>query len=277
MEKNIYVTEDYEKGMANIREKIRTFKKQGKDVVYTAIFITGREKVKLVDRATTKQLALVGRNLKYENPDRVRIELYDGQESKNMLWVAEIPIGASEEKEEKPSFQGLGEAEISQIVDERFKQRQRNAEYEALQEKVSELSAENQEMQDELDELRNEKESLEKELEGKKNIRYYAGMLGDILESFGIAKDRIRLPLAGLMGINEENPRQAPQGSDRSGIVEDVSPEEEKRGEVIALITEYLHSASNQALINVFTIFSEIEKDEKTAATIINFLNTQKP
>ena len=82
MEKNSYVTEEYENGMANLREKIKTFKKQGRDVTYSAIFITGKEKIKLVDRASPKQLILVGRNLRYEHPDRVRIELYDGQESK---------------------------------------------------------------------------------------------------------------------------------------------------------------------------------------------------
>jgi len=276
MEKNSYVTEEYENGMANLREKIKTFKKQGRDVTYSAIFITGKEKIKLVDRASPKQLILVGRNLRYEHPDRVRIELYDGQESKNMLWVEEIRTNPSAEEEVKPSgLQGLGEIEINQLVDERFKQRQQTSEYEAMKEKVSGLYTENEELLDEIEDLKNQKEQLEKELDSKKNIRYYAGMLGDILESFGIAKDTIRKPLAGLMGIEEtEKPKLAE--TDRSGIVENVSPEEERRAEIISLIGEYLRSTSNQALVKVFTIFSEIEKDEKVADAIIEFLNTPK-
>src|ERR1035437_7114980 len=122
--KNNYVTEEYENKMANLREKINNFKKQGKDVVYSAIFITGKEKIKLVDRASPKQLTLVGRNLKYDHPDRVRIELYDAQELKNMLWVVEIETNPSSEEEKPSTLQGLGEIEINQMVDERFKQRQ---------------------------------------------------------------------------------------------------------------------------------------------------------
>ena len=278
MEKNNYVTEEYERTMANLREKIRTFKKQGKDVTYSAIFITGKEKIKLVDRSPTKQLILVGRNLKYDHPDKVRIELFDGQESKNMLWVEEIITNPSAEEEEKPAgLHGLGEIEINQLVDERFKQRQQTSEYEAMKEKISGLCTENEELLDELEELRNQKEALEKELDTKKNIRYYAGMLGDILESFGIAKDTIRKPLAGLMGIEETDKQKLPKpDTDHSGIVENVSQEEERRSEIITLIGEYLRTTSNQALVKVFTIFSEVEKDEKVADTILEFLNTQK-
>lgn len=280
MEKSNYVTEEYTNKMANIREKIRTFEKQGKNVVYTAIFITGKDKVKLVDRAPATQLALVGRNLKYENPDKVRIELYDGEQSKNMLWVAEIMVNQQGD-EDKPSisgFQGLGEAEINQIVDERFRQRQQNLEYEQLKEQVAELSDENQGLQDELETLRNEKEELEKEIESKKNIRYYAGMLGDILESFGIAKEKIRTPLAGLMGITDvEKKKEESVGFiDNSGLDKEVSPEEEKRNEIINLISEYLRSSSNQTLANVFSIFSEIEKDELVADKVLQYLNTLK-
>lgn len=280
MEKSNYVTEEYTNKMANIREKIRTFEKQSKNVVYTAIFITGKDKVKLVDRAPATQLALVGRNLKYENPDKVRIELYDGEQSKNMLWVAEIMINRQVD-EDKPSisgFQGLGEAEINQIVDERFRQRQQNLEYEQLKEQVAELSDENQSLQDELETLRNEKEELEKEIESKKNIRYYAGMLGDILESFGIAKEKIRTPLAGLMGITDvEKKKEESVGFiDNSGLDKEVSPEEEKRIEIINLISEYLRSSSNQTLANVFSIFSEIEKDELVADKVLQYLNTLK-
>ncbi len=280
MEKNNHVTEEYSNKMANIREKIRTFEKQGKNVVYTAVFITGKDKVKLVDRASATQLALVGRNLKYENPDKVRIELYDGEQSKNMLWVAEIMINSipQEEKTTATSFQGLGEAEINQIVDERFRQRQRNIEYEQLKEQVAELSDDNQSLQDELETLRNEKEGLEKEIESKKNIRYYAGMLGDILESFGIAKEKIRTPLAGLMGISDvEKHKEEPGGFiDNSGLDKEVSPKEEKRNEIISLISEYLRTTSNHTLANVFSIFSEIEKDENVADVIMQYLNTIK-
>jgi 23S rRNA maturation-related 3'-5' exoribonuclease YhaM len=107
-------------------------------------------------------------------------------------------------------------------------------------------------------------------------------MLGDILESFGIAKDRIKKPIAELMGITDsEKPAQLDQAkTDQSGIVEDKqdnpTPEGQKRNEVITLISEYLASTSNQTLANVFGIFSEIEQDPVMADKIIQYVNTLK-
>ena len=132
----------YTLNLSNIRTKIRTYQEQGKDVLFTAIFISGREKSKLIDRAPVQQLALITKNLKYENPDKVRIELYDGKDAVNPLWLKEILLASQQpDMETEPSnFKGFGEAEISRIVDERFQERQRLAEYEQLKERVLELN-----------------------------------------------------------------------------------------------------------------------------------------
>jgi FtsZ-binding cell division protein ZapB len=179
-------------------------------------------------------------------------------------------------------FKGFGEADINRIVDERFRERQRASEYEELKERVLELTEENEELQDSLEQIEAENQKLTQEIEGKKQIKYYAGMLGDILESFGIAKDRVKRPLAELMGIQEAEGEKkelnSPQ-SDASGIVEqkeNLSPEESKRGEIISLISDYLRSTSNQTLASVFSIFSEIEANTTMAETILQFINQQK-
>jgi hypothetical protein len=65
----------YTLNLSNIRTKIRTYQEQGKDVLFSAIFITGKEKTRLVDRAPVGQLSLITKNLKCENPDKIRIEL----------------------------------------------------------------------------------------------------------------------------------------------------------------------------------------------------------
>jgi hypothetical protein len=187
--------------LSNIRTKIQTYQEQGKDVLFSAIFITGREKNKLIDRAPVQQLSLITKNLKYENPDKIRIELYDGKDVANPLWLKEIQLTQpeSENETETGNFRGLGEAEISRIVDERFRERQRLAEYEQLKERVLELTGENEELRDTIEELENRTSQVENELESKKQIRYYAGMLGDILESFGIARDRVKKPLSWML------------------------------------------------------------------------------
>jgi FtsZ-binding cell division protein ZapB len=272
----------YTLNLSNIRTKIRTYQEQGKDVLFSAIFITGKEKTRLVDRAPVGQLSLITKNLKCENPDKIRIELYDGKENPNPLWLKELILSQPEPEAEPSGFKGLGELEINRIVDERFRERQRNAEYETLKERVLELTGENEELHDSIEELENENTRLEQELEAKEQIRYYTGMLGDIFESFGISKDRIKKPIAELMGITdtEKKPKQLEAKTDSSGIVDekvtDVSTEEQKRSEIIALIAEYLKSTSNQTLANVFSIFSEIEADNEIADKIIHYINTLK-
>jgi len=275
MEKNKYTL-----NLSNIRTKIRTYQEQGKDVLFSAIFITGKEKTRLVDRAPVAQLSLITKNLKYENPDKIRIEIYDGKENPNPLWLKELVLSQPEPEVEPSGFKGLGEAEINRIVDERFRERQRNAEYETLKERVMELTGENEELHDSIEELETENARLEQELEAKKQIKYYAGMLGDIFESFGISKDRIKKPIAELMGINDtdEKPKPLEAKTDNSGIADEPKPttEDQKRTEIISLIAEYLKTTSNQTLANVFSIFSEIEADNGIADKIIVYINTLK-
>lgn len=277
MEKNKYTL-----NLSNIRTKIRTYQEQGKDVLFSAVFITGKEKTKLVDRAPVGQLSLITKNLKCENPDKIRIELYDGKENPNQLWLKELVLAQPEPEVEASGFKGLGEVEINRIVDERFRERQRNAEYETLKERVMELTEENEELHDSIEELENENSRLEQELEGKKQIKYYAGMLGDIFESFGISKDRIKKPIAELMGINDtdEKSKSIEAKTDNSGIVDEPksasSTEEQKRTEIISLVAEYLKTTTNQTLANVFSIFSEIEADNAIADKIIQYINTLK-
>ena len=278
-------TDKFESSMGNIRTKIRTYRKQGKNVLYSAIFITGKEKVKLVDRAPVAQLSLVTKNLQCETPDKVRIELYDGKETPNPLWIKELLIKQEIEFEPQQGFKGLGEAEINEIVDQKFRERQRAVEFEQLKERVLELTEENEELQDTVEELESENTRLEQELEGKKQVRYYAGMLGDIFESIGIDKGRIKKPIAELMGINDtdEKPKQIiSETADSSGIIDEPakqqtkSAEEQKRTEIISLIADYLKTTSNQTLANVFSIFSEIEADNSMADKIIQHINTLK-
>ena len=279
MEENKYTI-----NLSNIRTKIRTYKEQGKDVLFSAIFITGKDKTKLIDRAPVAQLSLITKNLKCENPDKIRIELYDGKETPNHLWLKEIVLTQPATETEPSGFKGLGEAEINRIVDEKFRERQRSAEYEQLKERVMELTEENEELQDSIEELESENTRLAQELEGKKQVKYYAGMLGDIFESFGISKDRIKRPIAELMGItdSDEKPKELENKADSSGIIDEPirkqapTAEEQKRTEIITLIAEYLKTTSNQTLANVFSIFSEIEADNGMADKIIQHINTLK-
>ena len=275
--------------MGNVRNRIDSFQKQGMEIFYSATFITGKEKVKLVDHAPASLLSLVSKNLKYEKPDKIRIELFNGKEADITIWPKEFVCKEEGSEPEKgiSTFRGFGEVEINRIVDERFRERKQQVEFEELKEQVQELTEENEELQDTLEKLETRNTQLEQELEGKKQIKYYAGMLGDIFESFGISKDRIKKPIAELMGITDSNEKSKQQESeiqatDNSGIIEETvkpstpSAEEQKRTEIISLIAEYLRTTSNQTLAHIFSIFSEIEADNSIADKIIQYINTLK-
>jgi len=265
--------------LSNVRTKIRSFQKQGKEIVYSAIFFIEGKKQKLVDMADPSQLALITKNLKYETPEKIRLEIYDKNNSRNHLWLKEFVFEPPVTAVEKPA-PSLGEAEINQIVDQRIAERQKLAEHEELKALAKELSAENEELQDRIEELENANEQLETELDSKKSMRYYAGMLGDILESFGIKREKIKKPLAELMGVEEEKEEENKQvegsRSDNSGIVDEgTSPEEKKRMEVIGLMEQYLKSLPNVTLANVFQIFSAIEQEPSIANEILEFLKNR--
>jgi hypothetical protein len=109
------------------------------------------------------------------------------------------------------------------------------------------------------------------------------------LEGIGISKDKIRNPIASLMGISDtEKPKVISDTTntahstqaqhDSSGIVEDEVPltkEQEERKVIITLITHYLDSADNKTLAQVFTVFSAIEHNSEKASEIITFLKSQ--
>lgn len=269
----------------NVRKVINTYIKQGIDIFYSATFITGKEKIKLMDHAPESLFHLVSQNVKVEKPDKIKIELFDSKEATHSLWLRDFVFKEPEPERVQTGFMGLGEVEINRLVDERFRERKQQVEFEELKEQVIELTEENEALQETVDRLEEINETLQQELESKKQIRYYAGMLGDIFESFGIAKDRIKKPIAELMGINDpDNTPKALENAepDNSGIVEEpikaanLTAEEKKRQEIISLIAEYLNASSNQTLAEVFSIFSEIEADTSMAAKILEHIQTLK-
>jgi len=269
-----------------VRARIKSLSAGGDNVLISAYFITGKDRVKTLEKASPEYLSLLGKSLKYEDPDKVRIDYYNGKDTRNTIWVDEFPLKEKQDQSINNSgFQGLGEAEINRIVDERFQEKQRMIEFDEMKNRVQELTTENDELHDQLFKLETAKEQLETDLESKKQIRYYAGMLGDILESFGIAKDKVKRPLAELMGFNDDEKKDKNLNAhkeDNSGIVDEgnktsnQSEEDQKRNEIISLVADYLKTTSNTTLANIFSIFSEIEQNNVVADDIIQFLNTKK-
>jgi len=273
--------------IANIKKKFLILQAQGIDVYFTATFYKGNQKSEGLIRQPFSNFKLLARTVRVDNPEIIRIRVYDGEHGQKVCWVNDYVVEYDpDQQEEEPtvvtpqSFQGYGEAEINSLVDQRLREQKRAEDFERLQREVQEFTEELEEQRERVELLEHENDMLKEELESKKQLRYYAGMLGDILEGIGIPREKLRNPLASLMGVTDLEPVQHSIGSDTSGIVEDVSahtsPEEQKRNEIVSLMTEYLKTRDNQTLLNVFSIFSEIEQNPNIAFDILTFIDTHK-
>jgi hypothetical protein len=154
-----------------------------------------------------------------------------------------------------------------------------------LEKLANEREAEVSSLKIELEEKHKEIEHLEKVLSDKKNFKYYAGLTGDILQSFGIKKEMVAKPLAGLLAGSQDGEATAIEknaSSDASGIVEEdapVSQPKNRRQEMIDLLTMYLKNIDTATLEKLFAIFSEVEDDHDKADQILIYLNqiAEKP
>ena len=182
-------------------------------------------------------------------------------------------------------FKGFGSLTIEEYIEKKLEDERKDRRLNELESELESRANQIQELRTEINNLEKsnskaetEKKELENILESKKSIRYWAGLTGDILESFGLKKENLREPLAGLIASENENEPKQISGShnaDDSGIVDD-NTDNSKRQEIISLITEFLSRIDNQTLANVFLIFSEIESNNGAAERIIEFLNQNK-
>lgn len=269
----------------NARAKKET--DRGIGVCYNATVVNDNKSRKVIDMEPIASLnRRINSLVKIEEPEIIKVDLFT--ESGQWLEGNICDLRTKDDDAAGSNFQGLGEAEINAIVERRFDEKKRESEFVEMKEIVKDLSDENDELKARIEELETQNNDMQDDLEKKKQFRYYAGMLGDILESIGIRKEKLSKPIAELMGIDEkEEQKKLPEKSDQSGIVEEqpvthprgsapISSEDQKRTEVISLISQFLYSVDNQLLGELFTIFSEIESNRGLAAEILEYIEKKK-
>lgn len=281
--------EAFDNQIRSIKQRIKNLDlAKNNSLVYTAYFIKNGVSDCLLNRVTVDSISLVRKNLFIEQPDKVRIELYETEKGKKMLYQLSIDLRDKDvivemAENETTTFKGLGEAEVNQMVQNKLNAILQQNEYEAIKKEHAAFEQEIEELNEQLEESESKIQELESIIKNKSGIKYYAGLLGDILEGFGLAKEKIRGPMAALMGISDEdsdsNSRHSSQ--DRSGIVEDEASQKDtdrnkKRQEIIDLIAQFLQNVSDTQLSTLFSIFSSIESNPSLSSEILQFINTQK-
>lgn len=196
-----------------------------------------------------------------------------------------------------PAYNGLSGVEIQQRIDEaiekRWTEKQKEQELTQKTEELTRLRKEVEKLNSEVLQLNEANSNLAGIIEKKKDIKYYMGLLGTALESLGIPLDKVNNKMVQMLGgfkkeldEEDEEQRQLPAHNDSIVSVKTGNStntnQDDKKGQIVALIHEYLQLQDDATLANLFIIFSEIEARNELAeliaefSTLIKSLNCQQ-
>jgi hypothetical protein len=273
--------------LKSLNARAKKESEKGFKVFFNATVFTDNRSNKVIEMEPVELMnRQINNFLKTEQPEILKIDLIT--EGGKLIDGNVCDLRTHNDVQPAPTVPGLGEVEINAIVERRFEEKRRENDFFEMKEIVKELADENDELKAKVEELEAHNQELETNLEQKNQIRYYAGMLGDILESIGIRKEKLSKPIAELMGIDEkEEQKMLPAKDDKSGIVYEstvapqnsavsMSADEQKRFEVISLISQFLNSIDNQLLGELFSIFSEIEANKSLAPELLEYIEKKK-
>jgi len=142
------------------------------DVVCSALLSRRGKKLNSIDRSPKENFTrLMHQYIQSEQPDKLRIELRSGGDA--LLWSKTFsfevdPVEIPRDRE----FQGLGEAQIGELLNQKMTELRKQEELEQLRSETEHLSQENEA-------LRRQRDGLEETVEAKKKkgrvLRQYPG------------------------------------------------------------------------------------------------------
>ena len=119
---------------------IKTFPKQGYSaVVFNATFYRNGKKLNAIEQADVSAFSQLIRSYeKSESPDKVKVEFKDTDKG-ILIWAKTFDVNEIEEEihnRTTSGFQGLGEAEINDMVQRKFNEMERQKTLEQLQQEL---------------------------------------------------------------------------------------------------------------------------------------------
>lgn len=243
---------------------IKTFAKQGHThVVFNALFYRNGKKLNSIENAAIANFSpLVISYDKSENPDKVKIE-FKSADDNILIWskVFEFHDADAELPKTLAGFNGLGEAEVNDLVQRKFSEMERSKELERLSAELTKAQALN-------DELQYQVSDMQASLDAKKQIEYYSSVIGMALP--GLAKFFTGTPVGSainfLSGVEEAAQLDAGKEKDPN-----------QREAILELIQTFCKSLSNQELGTMYLLLSEIEKDKAVLKTILDLITQNNP
>lgn len=225
------------------------------DIMCSAILTRRGKKLNSIDRSPKENFTrLMHQYIQAEQPDKIRVELRSGDDA--LLWCKTFLLESDRpELHTHSEFQGFGEVELQEMINHKVAEMRRNEELEELRGETEQLNQENEELKKQL-------EALEETVEAKKQIEYYANILGMAFP--GLAKLLSNTPLGGTLGAlagldGVQNHRSASEDNQRQTIIE--------------LVTEFMNSLDDQQLGQLYLVFIELSNKPSLIGTLLAKIN----
>lgn len=222
------------------------------DVMCSAILSRRGKKLNSVDRSPKENFTrLMHQYIQSEAPDKMRVELRSSDDA--LLWTKNFSFEQDRvEVTTQMDFQGFGEAQIGELLNQKIAELRKQEELEELRSETEQLSQENESLRRQLD-------ALEETVEAKKKMEYYANILG--LAFPGLAKMLSSTPLGGTLGAlagldTQEEPSSPAEKSQRDTIIE--------------LVGEFMSGLDDQALGQLYLVFIELSNNPALIGTLLS-------
>lgn len=230
----------------NCRKTLQSLKMQGFElIVFTALLYQNGKKLSSIEKANTEYFAELMRSYdKSEEPDKVKVE-FRNSENNSLLWSKAFLLSDARHKPILPNnpSTGLGKAEIDEIIGRKIADYRQVKEAELLSTQVEELRAENEGLKGEL-------KVAKARLDAKKQMEYYAGLLGIALPVITSAIGKIQAKTASnaLSG--------APDGMPKAK----TAKFSDHKASIIQLINEHMQSLEDPLLEKLFLHVCEFDR-----------------
>jgi hypothetical protein len=221
------------------------------DVVCSAVLSRRGKKLNSIDRSPKENFTrLMHQYIQSEQPDKLRVELRSGDDA--LLWSKTFPLDQDHsEVTGNMDFQGFGEAQIGELLNQKIAELRKQEELEELRSETEQLSQENEALRRQLD-------ALEETVEAKKKVEYYANILG--LAFPGLAKMLSTTPLGGTLGAlaGLDTPENTLSDTEKS-----------QRETIIELVSEFMASLDDQSLGQLYLVFIELSNNPALIGTLL--------
>jgi hypothetical protein len=222
---------------------IKTFPKQNHDnAAFNAVFYRNGKKLNAIEQADVNSFsALIRSYVKSENPDKVKIEI------------------------KQNNFQGLGEAEVNDLVQRKFSEMERVKENESLSIQLQKQIELNEQLEEQVAEMQTT-------LDAKKQVEYYSNVIGMALP--GLAKFFVDTPVGSSLSFlagNEDEKKELEDSKSKS----ETSQPSDQRQSILNMISEFSNSLSNQELGTLYLLLIELEKDKTNFQKILLYITEQ--